>query len=204
MRGGSIASNQCVHRWRAAVVRFARERSAVSAIEFAMIAPVLILLVIETLQIGFYFYTSASLNYVTRSAGRQIQVGSVAQQNLTAAQFQNNLCGLLPGTMSCANVITNVFGVPEALSPNGFYAFLNASQTGLAPPLTNNANASFCPGSPGAVVYVQVYYGMPVFSPIWLAIASQSWNGATVHFVLATTAFKNEPYLGNQDSAAGC
>jgi hypothetical protein len=37
-----------------------------------------------------------------------------------------------------------------------------------------------------------------------LAIASQSWNGATVHFVLATTAFKNEPYLGNQDSAAGC
>jgi hypothetical protein len=54
-------------------------------------------------------------------------------------------------------------------------------------------------------VYIQVYYGMPVFSPIWWAVASQTWNGATVHFVGASAAFKNEPYQGNQqDSAAGC
>ena len=42
-----------------------------------MIAPVLILLVVETLQGGFYFYTSASLNHATQYAARQILVGAV-------------------------------------------------------------------------------------------------------------------------------
>jgi len=33
-----------------------------------------------------------------------------------------------------------------------------------------------------------------VISPIWYAAASVNWNGDTVHFVSAASAFKNEPF----------
>lgn len=174
-----------------------------------MVAPILILLIVEILQIGFYLYTSASLNYATNVAARQIRIGATAQLGSTALQFKTTFCGLLPSTMSannCANVLQNLYSVPEGVRPSGgFYAFLNAAHTGLAPPQTNLAIApTFCPGKPSSLIYIQNYYAMPVFSPIWYAIGSQTWNGATVHFVLATAAFKNEPYTGAaQDAAAG-
>jgi Flp pilus assembly protein TadG len=199
--GGALS-----RRRRTLSARFIGERSAVAAIEFAMVAPILILLIIEILQIGFYFYTSATLNYATNAAARQIRVGAVATSSETAAQFKTNFCSYLSGAMPCANVIQSLYTVPEGVSPAGFYAFLNTTQTGLAPPQTNTAiPATFCPGQPGSVVYVQSYYAMPVFSPIWFAVASQNFNGSIVHFVLATAAFKNEPYQGAQgDLAAGC
>jgi Flp pilus assembly protein TadG len=194
-------------RRRTLSARFIGERSAVAAIEFAMVSPILILLILETFQLGLYFYTSATLNYATNAAARQIRVGAVAASSETAAQFKANFCSYLSGAMPCANVIQNLYTVPEGISPAGFYAFLNTSQTGLAPPQTNTAiPATFCPGQPGSVIYVQNYYAMPIFSPIWYAVGSQNFNGSVVHFVLATAAFKNEPYQGAQAdaAAAGC
>lgn len=183
------------------LARFGRDRAGVSAIEFAMIAPVLILLIVETLQAGFYFYTSASLNHATQYGARQILVGAVEQQGLTAAQFRTQvLCPQLPATMSCSNIITNIQNVPEGTNPNGFYAFVNSSQTGVVPPTMDNNQTSFCPGSTGSYVYIQAYYAMPLISPIWLAVGSTSWNGSTVHFVSSYAAFKNEPFTGGQAS----
>lgn len=186
---------------RAAVARLGGERSGVSAVEFALVVPAFIMLVIETLQLGFYFYTSASLDHATSSAARQILTGAVNQAGLTAAQFRTQvLCPALPGSMSCANVVTNILDVPEATSPGGFYAYVNASQTGITPPAMDNTKTSFCPGSSGSYVYIQVYYAMPVLSPIWTATAT-NWNGSNVHFVSASAAFKNEPF---QSTGTGC
>ena len=194
-----------VRRWRALSVRLVAERSAVAAIEFAMVAPILVLLILEIFQTGFYFFTSASLNYATNAAARQIRIGAVANSSQTVAQFQTSFCSHLVGVMPCANVLQNIYVVPEAVAPGGFYAFLNATMTGLTPPQTNPAiPPAFCTGSPGSIIYIQNYYAMPIFSPIWYAIGSQTFNGGTVHFVLATAAFKNEPYQGGQNSAAGC
>jgi Flp pilus assembly protein TadG len=194
-RTASKWRRRALFRWRAGIMRFGAQRSAATALEFAMVVPVFLVLVIETFQLGLYFYTSASLNYATSEAARQILTGAVGQQGLTAAQFLTNvLCPALPGSMSCANVVTNVVNVPEAIAPGGFYSFLNANQTGIAPPaVMENSQTSFCPGSTGSYVYLQVYYAMPVLSPIWMAFAV-SWNGGNVHFVSASAAFKNEPF----------
>ena len=181
---------------------FITERSAAAASEFALVLPAFILLTIETMQLGMYFYTSASLDHATTYAARQILTGAVTNQGLTATQFRTNvLCPLLPGSMSCSNIITNIQTVPEATSPAGFYAFLNAGQTGLAQPTMDNTQTSFCPGSTGSYVYLQVYYAMPTLSPIWTAAAT-SWNGSKVHFITATAAFKNEPFQSS--SQTGC
>jgi Flp pilus assembly protein TadG len=205
-------------------LRLARESRAVSAIEFAMIAPVLIFFIIETMQIGLFFYTSAALNQATSYAARQIRVGNVQNGNMTFPQFQALFCQNLPATMPCpTNLIVNVYDVAEGPFGQGFNAFLDPTQTTIAQPVPMSSN-TFCPGSPAATaassndsgiyvppvpsgIYIQVYYAMPLFSPIWLAIAAQNgqtWGGKSVHFVAASAAFKNEPYALTPNTQATC
>jgi Flp pilus assembly protein TadG len=187
-------------RARTLIGAFATARGAVTAVEFAIVLPVLILLIVETLQLGVYFYTSASLDYATNYAARQIMIGAVGTQTPTAFRA-NMLCGALPASMSCANVVTNIVNIPEAVSPQGFYTYVNAPQTALIQPPMNNTKTFFCPGPAGSYVYAQVYYAMPLFSPIWRAAASVTWNGSVVHFVDAAAVFKNEPFRTPQN---GC
>jgi Flp pilus assembly protein TadG len=193
------------HQWLAvAIVRYGvfRRASAGSvAVEFAFVGALCIALVIETMQAGMFFYTSASLEMATTKAVRQIMTGAVSSQGLTAAQFRTNLlCPLLPAVMSCSNIVTNIRTVSEDVAPNGFYAFVNANQSAVVAPAMDNTQTSFCPGSTGSVVYAQIYYAMPVFSPTWRAFGATLWNGLTVHFVTSAAAFKNEPFQGVSQS----
>ena len=66
----------------------------------------------------------------------------------------------------------------------------------------DNARTSFCSGSSGTVIYAQVYYAMPVFSPAWRAVGTTSFNGAPTHLVSAAAVFKNEPFPSS--AASGC
>ena len=174
------------------------------AVEFAFIGGLCIWLILETMQAGLYFYTSASLEMAAGKAARQIIVGAVNSQGLTATQFRSNvLCPLLPGGISCANIVTNIRNVTEDVAPNGFYTFVNANQSAVIAPTMDNTQTTFCPGGSSSVVYMQVYYAMPVFSPTWLAVGATVWNGLKVHFVSAAAAFKNEPFLATAQPA-GC
>lgn len=187
---------------RKAIVALGTDASGISAIEFAGLLVFFMMIVGEILQLGLYFYTSASLNYATNKAVRQILIGAVANQNLTAAQFRTQiLCPLLPGAMSCANVITNVQTVTEGTNPNGFYSFVNAAQTSLIVPSMNNNLTSFCIGTGGSYVIVQVFYAMPVLGLSWLLANATTWNGSSVYFVSANSAFRSEPF---QTTYSGC
>ncbi len=178
-----------------AIARLSRDVRGTVAVEFALIGLACILLVIETMQAGLYFYTSASLDMATTKAMRQVMTGAVTNSGVTAAQFRSTvLCPLLPSVMSCSNVVSNLQSVSEAVSPGGFYAFVNASQTGTISPTMDNTKTSFCPGTTGGVVYAQIFYAMPVFSPFWRLVNSVNWNGSLVHFISSAAAFKSEPY----------
>lgn len=197
---------------RANVRAFARCQDGGPASEFATLLPLFVGLLFVIAQLGLYFYYSASLYYVTQAAARKILTGSVANQNLTAAQFRSQiLCPLLPGSMSCSNIITNVQVIPEASQPSGFYTLMNYvkntssalgyTMTGLATVPMNNNSTSYCIGSPGAIVAVEVYYAMPVLGISWFLADSSTYNGQSVMFISATAAFKNEPFTS---SYTGC
>jgi Flp pilus assembly protein TadG len=199
---------------RRATSRFARDPSASIAVEFAMLIPLFIGLVFMIAQVGLYFYFSASLYRVTRSAAREILDGAAMTQSLTAAQFRTQvLCPLLPANMSCSNVVTNIQVVTPGAAPGGFFALTNYQQdansplgydlTGLTQPPMNNNLTSFCIGKPQTVVAVEVYYAMPVLGISWMFNNAATFNGKRVVFISATTAFKNEPFPTNS-SYAGC
>ena len=206
------SSRQIIGAKLAAVRAFVRRQDGTAATEFATLMPLFAALLFVIAQMGLYFYYSASLYYVTQAASRQILTGSVANQNLTAAKFQSQiLCPLLPGSMSCSNIITNIQVIPEASQPGGFYTLMNYvkntsaplgyTMSGLAAVPMNNSQTSYCIGTPGGVVAVEVYYAMPVLGVSWFLANATTYNGQSVIFINATAAFKNEPYT---TSYAGC
>jgi Flp pilus assembly protein TadG len=191
--------------------RFARDRRAVTAVEFAILSPIFIWLVFQICQIGLYFFFSASLYRVTEQATRQILLGSVANSSLTAAQYRSQiLCPMLPSEMSCANIITNIQVAPS-YSSGGFYSLTNYQTsksnplgytlTGVTTPPLDNSKTSFCIGSGGSMVAVQVFYAMPVLGLPWMLPGSTMWNGRPSIFIGATSVFKNEPFT---TSYKGC
>jgi Flp pilus assembly protein TadG len=188
-----------------ALRRFAREGSGVTAVEFAILLPLFAGLMFMIAQVGLYFYFSTTLYYVTDQAMRQVMTGSVASQGLTAAQFRTNiLCPLLPGGMSCSNIITNIQVVPDTSSGASYWYNLTNYQTatnslgytmtGLNNPTMNNNNTSFCIGTGGAIIAAQIYYAMPVLGISQMLPNASTFNGQSVVFISATSVLKNEPF----------
>ena len=80
------------------------------AIEFALVAPVLLTLLFGIMQFGFYFYAQASVNNAVREAARQLAVGAATVGGSTLcdattsgtaeAAACNSLTGLSPGAVT--------------------------------------------------------------------------------------------------------
>jgi Flp pilus assembly protein TadG len=182
---------------------FFRERSAVVAVEFAMIGAPFLLMILEIFQSALFVYCSGMLDHAAQAAARKIMTGSLQNGSLTAAQFRTNLlCPQLPATMPRGNVIVYIQTFSEAAYPGGFYSFVTAQTAIVIPPLDNSQTA-FCPGGSGQYVYLQVFYAIPLIGAIWLPAVTATFNGKTVKLVSAAAAFKNEPYQSTYTPPAG-
>ena len=188
------------HRLLRAFRRFGAAVEGVSAIEFAMLLPLFSGLLFMILQVGLYFYYSTYLAYATDVAARHIMTGDVATQGLTAAQFRTNyLCPALPGGMSCNNVITNVQVVPAGNNGAGWTALTTSS--GIIRPAMNNATTTFCIGTGGSLIAVEVFFAMPVLGLPQMLPGASTFNNQSVVFIQATAALKNEPFTATNN---GC
>jgi Flp pilus assembly protein TadG len=188
---------------RVKLISFREDCDGTAAVEFAMIGGLLTFLLMGVMQIGFYIYTAAALEYAVAQATRQVMTGSASAGSMTADQFRSGvLCPLLPVSMSCARVITNINTVPEAASPGGFYQYVNSNASWIIPPAMDNTKTNFCTGAGGSVVYAQVYYAMPIYFPVLFKGVSGSWQGNSAYFVGAFAAFRNEPFQAS--SNGGC
>lgn len=181
-------------------------RSGVTAIEFAVAGPILFVAMLEILQGGLFLYSSAAVERATVATARTIQVGNLDPKKAADAKnFREQiLCpALMPG-MACSNVVTNL--QTANMDKAGYGAFVKPDLSGPVAVSMDNNQTSYCPAAPGAYQYLQVFYAMPLFSPIWRSTVGQRWSGSTqtVVFVRAAAAFRNEPYIGGSFIVTGC
>lgn len=62
--------------------RRARERGA-AAVEFALVLPILVVMLLGIIDFGLYFYNDLQLTHVARDAARYLSVGDVDAANAT-------------------------------------------------------------------------------------------------------------------------
>lgn len=167
--------------------RLARNSDGVSAIEFALIGPVVIALLVAILQTGIVFLYQQTLQTATTQAARLIMTGQAQTQNLSSAQFLADVCTDAGSMFNCAKLSANV---------QKFSSFSSMTQTN---PVSNGtfstSSNSFTMGGPGDIVLVQVFYQLPVSGgPLGFTLANTN-NGNAV--LVGTSVFRNEPYQSN-------
>jgi Flp pilus assembly protein TadG len=171
-----------------ALSRFCFAREGATAVEFALIAPPFLALLIAIFQMTTFLFAQQALQTAAVSAGRLIMTGQVQNANLTQSQFQtNDVCPLLAAMFTCSNVYVNVQAY------NDF-----ASASAAAPTLTYNGNGTvsntwaYNLGSPGQVMVLQLVYQWPIISGPLGSVLPNLGNGYTE--MMGVTAFRVEPY----------
>jgi Flp pilus assembly protein TadG len=168
-----------------AVARFSVAHDAATAVEFALIAPAFIALLVAIFQVAVFLFAQQALQNAAMEAGRLLMTGQA--QSDTQTQFKTTVCNnFLPAKLfSCNSLIVIVQN----------YSSFAAANTG-APALYNNGalitSWPYNPGAQGDVVVVQLIYPWSVVTgPLGFAMSTLP-NGAAE--MMGVTAFRVEPY----------
>lgn len=163
--------------------RLARNSDGVSAIEFALVGPIVIALLVAILQTGIVFLYQQTLQTATTEAARLIMTGQAQSANYTASQFQEAVCANATSLFSCSSIYVNV------------QTFTSFSNVTMLNPIQNgkfvSSGMSYSPGGTGDIEVVQVFYQWPVYpGPLNFTLSDTSGN---TYVLVATAAFRNEP-----------
>jgi Flp pilus assembly protein TadG len=182
-----------------------RDQTAGAAIEFALLAPAFIALLLAITNTLLIYLAQAALETGAESAARllltgqaqtfQSYNGSTVQTGMTAAQFTAAICGTLTYKASANAGTTTTFGngslLPPLLSCSNLYvnvapaaSFANASTSPVALGLDGNGaitGTSFSTSTGGAtqnqILVVQLLYVWPtVTGPLGLNLGNTAAN----------------------------
>lgn len=165
--------------------RFRGDQSGASALEFAIVAAPLLLLLLAVLQVGLVFFANFALEGVTERAARLVRTGQA--QKFTQAQFKSEVCKHLSAPLSCGGLKLDVRK----------YSSFGDAGSGLTEPLDSQGNIksnfSYDPGSRSDVVVVRAFYPLDIGSmlPAEISLSNMAGNSRVL---IATAAFRNEPF----------
>jgi len=165
--------------------RFGEDKSGASALEFALVAGPLLLLLLAILQVGFVFLATFALESATERAARLIRTGQA--QSLTASQFKTEVCKQVTAPLTCSGLEFDV---------RKYNSFAGAG-SGLTQPLDGSGNMKnnfgFDPGKASDVMVVRAFYPLDIgaYLPTEFSLSNMAGNKRVL---VATAAFRNEPF----------
>jgi Flp pilus assembly protein TadG len=185
--------------------QFGRTSSGATAVEFALVMPLFMLILVEILQGGLYVLCYAAIEKATADASRSVMLGALTSTAATSDGFRTSMvCANLIAGLSCSNIVVSLQTTTLTGTGTGYSKFVSADEKSLATIPMDNSQTQYCTGAPGTYGYIQVFYAVPVFSPVWIALGNTTnFNGATVAFTRAAVAFRNEPFTTTSVST-GC
>ena len=177
---------------------FAAEIRGTTAVEFALVSPVILLTLLFIMSVGYILFMNQMLDYATQKAARQIRTGAVQAASLTQTQFRTQIvCAYLPSMFNCNDVIVNVLPVNygSVYHPYEYYLFANAAQSWVNVAPMDNTLALYCPGQKGGYVYLQVLYPVSfLMSLLSTSAVATTYQGRRVFVIMGTATFLNEPF----------
>jgi len=190
--------------------RFPKNTRGSTAIEFALIAPIVILLIVGTMEFALIMYASAVLEGATFSAARLAKTGytntatsgTCASPTQTRSQFitcmvQSKTSGLLnPANLTTSS--KSYSGFSEIGQPEPYTDVHGLGHYVAGDPYTDiNGNGQWDAdmgiaglGGPGDIVVYTVSYPWPIFTPLF----NQFFGGKSTVTLSSSAVVKNEPY----------
>jgi Flp pilus assembly protein TadG len=183
---------------RRAAAAFARRQDGGPALEFALVAPIFIVLLLATLQVAIIYLANAYLETAAEDAARLVLTnnavttttanGQTTTTPMTAAQFQAAVCSEITTLFTCSNIMVSLTPATSTTSISTAAPAFNANGT------LKNALPFTMPNS-GQIAVLQVIYQWPV---IGLPLG---WNFANLgngtFLMMSTQVFTVECPNGN-------
>lgn len=175
-----------------------RDQEGSVAVEFALVGGVFIVVILFVMASALILYINQTLDNATAQASRQILTGSLQSQSTAATltSFKKSLCGYLPPAFPCDDVIVNLYVVPKAVGPSGYYSYVTSDQSGVTVPNLTTGSGQLNMGGRGDYQYLQVIYPITLLpAPIssWLS-GGATYKGKPAYLAISAAAFRNEQY----------
>ena len=183
--------------------RLAADCGGTSVIEFAMVGPMLLLLMASIIDLGMMLTTQSLLDGAARDAARLIRTGQVQTAGSPITTFRNLLCSGMTPVMSTSTCQASVLFEVQTFSTFGGVSFTPCTQN------TDPAASGYCPFSAGIasqIVGVKVSYARPFIVPwvgacltngycwVGMNISGGSGSGGGTALLTSTVIFRNEPF----------
>lgn len=166
--------------------RFARDARGAAAVEFAIIATPLFLMLLGMFQMAIIYFYGQALQSGADAAARMLMTGTAQDASYSQSQFKTAVCNNAGTLFNCGNVMVDV------QSSSNFQS-LNTTPITLTYSGGNVSNTfNYSPGGPGSAVIVRVMYNFPIFWPVLLPGYVNQPNNKIL--LTATVVMKNEPY----------
>ena len=160
---------------------FATRQDGGPAVEFALVAPILIVVIFATVQCAIIYFCNASLETVTEETARLVLTNQ--STSLTAAQFKTAVCNNLPTFFTCS-------GVMVGLQPATSITSISTAAPTFKSDGTLANSLPYQQPTPGQIGVLQVVYQWPV---IGLPLG---WNFANLgngtYLMMSTQVFRVE------------
>jgi Flp pilus assembly protein TadG len=181
---------------KTALRRFRGSRRGSAAVEFALVAPVFFALLFAIIETAIMFFASQVLETITQNSARvvltgQAQSGSVGSCAVggvatacTQATFKTYVCNQIPALFDCNSLYVDV---------ESYSSFTSVTLSSHIDAAGNfDTNMLYSPGNAGDIVVVRLFYQWPLF------VTGLGYNISNLaghkRLLVATAAFKNEPY----------
>ncbi len=177
---------------RALAARFGKNSSGATAVEFAMVVPLFLLMLGVVVETGMMMFTEYVLQTSVQEAARIVRTGQAQEQKLTSAQFKTALCRIAKNIMACESKVTVYMKAgPDfatlAADPNASYMKVGAKADG-----TFDAKTFQCGSREQAVTLIASYdwnFTIPYFMKYF-----GNWNNNNTRRMAGFAVFRNEPF----------
>lgn len=175
-----------------------RSQDGAAILEFALVAPPLIALIIAIIMDSLAFFEQQGLETAAENAARLLMTGK-AQKTYTGnkvvggvtqtpeQQFKNAVCGMMPVFLSCDRLFVDVSTASNFSGANIAMPTITYDNKGNV-----SKKLSYNPGSSGSIVVVRLFYLWPTIrGPLGFDLANQPGGN---RMLMATSVLKSEYY----------
>ena len=177
---------RCLRKTTRAVRRFGVARGGASIVEFALILPPFLLMLMGTLETSIVLFVSTHLEGSVNDAARQIRTGNIQAAGDPLAEFRTILCGRLEIVMNCDSRLVIDVRPFNQFGSITFDPFFDEN----GEPQGNG----FVAGNAGDIILVRVAYNWEIQTPLLGQILAD--DGVSRKVIMAAAAFRNEPFNG--------